>query len=546
MGGKAFIRGLPRGGTSPERDDAIVAAVARGEYAPLNWVEVPIAFGSVDDASIFVMRDALMLGEPGDYVRVSMNADTAQRVAWQLGAFLPTTKICDAVWDAAQIKISPCTQGPPRYSYNDMDLPERMIDYHEQVDAKIRALTSIGAPFVGNVGKHWVLTNKNIGSNRVRNYGWYVDRGWSVSASGRRMIQSLGAAHNSRHVDYSQVLRLVKNEVMIGTKSYTFDEVATDPQLAHFVSDEGVLKSLYIPSAAPWKVEGAQKYEEPDDETPPNEPDEQRPHSRELVANRLLYRGCAPGNDVGDWQKFVGVRTDNKFGPVTEGATKEFQRSADLVVDGVVGPKTLRAANQSLANAGALEDDIASTLFDIGAVKFLQAKNFTWAARKPGDLKWIVIHSMESDEKPTVAEAVAAWFAGPNAPRASAHFNVDNDSIVQSVKCEHVAWHAPGANRYGIGIEHAGRARQSSEDWEDEFSQAMVETKSIPLCAYLCKKWGIPAVFVNAADLVAGKPGITTHHEVSQAFHKSTHWDPGPGFPMEGYIAAVERILELA
>ena len=32
-------------------------------------------------------------------------------------------------------------------------------------------------------------------------------------------------------------------------------------------------------------------------------------------------------------------------------------------------------------------------------------------------------------------------------------------------------FHAPGANHNGIGLEHAGYARQSAEDWADAFSE---------------------------------------------------------------------------
>ena len=68
----------------------------------------------------------------------------------------------------------------------------------------------------------------------------------------------------------------------------------------------------------------------------------------------------------------------------------------------------------------------------------------------------IVVHTMEMDEKGSTAESCASWFQNP-AAGVSAHYCVDADSIVQCVKEEDVAWHAPGANHDGIGIEHAGR-----------------------------------------------------------------------------------------
>lgn len=535
MRGTEFVNSLPIHGTSQERDDRIVAAVKNGDHAPLNWRPVKVSARGLE-ATVFVMSDALMIGEPGDYVRVSMNADTAQRVAWELRAFLPTTKLCDDVWDAAEIQITPCTQGPP---YSEIDHPRRMLKYHQDVDKKVDALGSRGV-LVGNVGKHWVLTNKNIGSTKVRNYGWYTEGWGNISASGKRMIQTLGAAHNSRHVDYSQVVRLVKNEVEINGEMRTFEEVAVHPQLCHLVSSEGVLRSLRIPgTSVPPTTE---VYPQPGDDTPPDEL--AAPVQRELVYQRLLYRGVAPGVDVGAWQVFLRVHADNKFGPITEGATRQFQLAQGLLMDGIVGRQTINRANEMLEAAWRLRYSAdGATAFNIESVSVVPAKNYTWARRGVGDIKWIVLHSMESSEKPTVAEAVAQWFAGSDAPRASAHYCVDNDSIVQSVKPEYVAWHAPGANRHGIGIEHAGRARQTKEDWFDEFSREMLEQQSAPLCAFLCKQWGVPPRFVDREGLKAGHPGVTTHNEVSQAFGKSSHWDPGPGFPMDWYLRLVHTLM---
>jgi hypothetical protein len=38
---------------------------------------------------------------------------------------------------------------------------------------------------------------------------------------------------------------------------------------------------------------------------------------------------------------------------------------------------------------------------------------------------------------------------------------------------------------------------------------------------------------------VAGKRGITTHLEVSRAYKRSTHTDPGPGWPMAEMLKMV-------
>lgn len=173
------------------------------------------------------------------------------------------------------------------------------------------------------------------------------------------------------------------------------------------------------------------------------------------------------------------------------------------------------------------------------AYPFIESPHITRTNGRRIDL--IVIHTMEMDEKGSTAENCAQWFRNP-AAKVSAHYCVDADSIVQCVRDQDVGWHAPGANHDGIGIEHAGRAKQTGRDWSDAYSTAMLE-QSAALVAELCAKYEIPVTWLYAADLVAGKRGITTHDAVSKAFKRGSHWDPGTGFPVEKYLAMVRAKL---
>jgi peptidoglycan hydrolase-like protein with peptidoglycan-binding domain len=54
----------------------------------------------------------------------------------------------------------------------------------------------------------------------------------------------------------------------------------------------------------------------------------------------ILKRGMS-GEAVRQVQVALGVTADGKFGVLTEQAVKDFQRKNGLVVDGIVGDKTL-------------------------------------------------------------------------------------------------------------------------------------------------------------------------------------------------------------
>lgn len=177
----------------------------------------------------------------------------------------------------------------------------------------------------------------------------------------------------------------------------------------------------------------------------------------------------------------------------------------------------------------------------LGTIPYLEAANWTHMAA-PLPKKWIVLHCMEYPEKPDSAEWCARYFAGKEgpAPRASAHACVDSNSIVQCVPWDQVAWHAPGANSQGIGIEHSGCARQELADWMDVYSQQMLDL-SAWLVAELCTRFRIPVDFVDADELLGGSRGITTHLQVTRAFKRSSHTDPGKGFPMGDYLKLVRK-----
>lgn len=186
-------------------------------------------------------------------------------------------------------------------------------------------------------------------------------------------------------------------------------------------------------------------------------------------------------------------------------------------------------------------------------MQFIEAANYTKANRSKVD--FIVIHDEEFPEKPTSAEEVAQFFhnqpKNPNSDSSvnnpsgpggsSAHYVVDNNSIVQCVKDEHVAWDAPpNTTKPHIGVEHSGFASQTKEQWLDAYGKDMLH-RSAKLVAKKCVKYNIPVKKISATELKAGQRGICGHDDVSAAFGMSSHSDPGAHFPWNWYIERVRR-----
>lgn len=504
-----FWKTLPPG-PGAGREALILKAVKDGQYAPFTWEPVESSYNG-HKATIYVTADCLRLGD--DAMRVSVTPVTAQDIADHFGAYLPTTLIADLVWKQARVHLEPCLFGEPRSATS------RMHDYHEAVEAAVAGRKGL----IENVGKHWVLTNKLLSSpGKAANYGFFSAKAPYVSTSGLRMWQTLGTAHNGSHVDYSQVLRLVRGDVLVDGKTLLFKDVATSPTLCGLVSSEGILRTL---RGSPWA--GA-----------PSPVVSVTPET--LAAIHLPLALGSTGQDVRVWQAHVRVGTDGRFGPVTAGATELFRQRQGLPKGRTVDQACIDAA---IAQIRGPEELVGPP--------FVQAKNYTKATRT--SCHWIVLHTMEAAEKGTTAEACAEYFR-TTTRQASAHYCIDNDSVVQCVYLHDIAWAAPGANRDGVQFEHAGFARQSELEWADDYSTAML-ARSAELAAHVADEFKIPIQYIDREKLKAaralqdaGRPvpdtlrGITTHNEVSQAFKQSTHYDPGRAFPMAAYLTLIDAV----
>lgn len=174
-------------------------------------------------------------------------------------------------------------------------------------------------------------------------------------------------------------------------------------------------------------------------------------------------------------------------------------------------------------------------------VQLAAAVNWSHAKRAPG---LIVIHSTEGREGDGATDAnVAAGVAvaKPAGRRTSFHYVVDADSVTQCVPDINIAWHAGHtANLIGIGVELCGTAKQTRAEWLDATSVRTLGNAA-RLIADLCARHKIPPVYAGAVALQTTNPrGITTHADVSVAWRESSHWDPGPNFPIAEFIDAIQ------
>lgn len=164
-------------------------------------------------------------------------------------------------------------------------------------------------------------------------------------------------------------------------------------------------------------------------------------------------------------------------------------------------------------------------------------KNYTRGRVRP--VRHIVIHTMEAPEDVDTAENIAAYFCRPGL-LASAHYCIDDNSIVQGVKLSDTAWACPGFNASGVQLEHAGYAAQTAAQWGDDYSVRMLH-RSARLAAQVATDYGIPVRRLSLQQIRNRTiPGFLGHGDATRAgVGGNTHSDPGSHFPWARYLDLV-------
>jgi hypothetical protein len=150
----------------------------------------------------------------------------------------------------------------------------------------------------------------------------------------------------------------------------------------------------------------------------------------------------------------------------------------------------------------------------------------------------IVIHYTAGNDA-TGAQGTAKYFQDP-AAGGSAHYITDSDETIQCAYDSVIAWHAP-PNQHSLGIEmECSGANDAKGHWTLPNHVAMMH-RTAKLVAQKAIQYGVPIVKLSVPDLVVGKHGICGHVDVSNAFHQSTHTDPGPYFPWGQFMTWVHE-----
>lgn len=196
-------------GRAPSMNQADIIAAVTGGQASFKWV--PLS------------TDLEVMAWPATIngIFVGVTARTANACASALSGngwvvSLTTPKVEDLIFESAAVRPEPVLLSPNKWN---IASEKAILEHSRLLTAK---LAGVATDALVVAGKSWVLSNGLLGRpDRAANYGLYSASAPHRSVTGAfRLWQPLAFAHNLDHVDYSQLLRLVRRRPGAALPSY--------------------------------------------------------------------------------------------------------------------------------------------------------------------------------------------------------------------------------------------------------------------------------------------------------------------------------------
>ncbi|MBC7153299.1 MAG: hypothetical protein H5U19_01475 [Rhodobacteraceae bacterium] len=221
-----------------ERDRFLAGTILKGNLPDFLRHLMPVIFLGNDAAgqkmliTLCVTPDYLAVGDDRDYVRVPMGLPAAAQVAERFGFMLPTTRIVDAIYAQADLKLAP----QPMPAGPQMRSTGYFSRHNASVEGQSRTAGRRVAGLIAGQKKDLVLSNVlRSHPGRVAIYGWHRINGLP--------IQPLSTVHGALYADYSHGVRLVSQTAFVDGRPVALADVLADPVTAAILSKEGPIRN---------------------------------------------------------------------------------------------------------------------------------------------------------------------------------------------------------------------------------------------------------------------------------------------------------------
>lgn len=220
--------------SGPSRDALVAREVLRGnvpafmrELAPVSFTGV-LPNGRSAQITICVTPDYLSVGSDADFVRVPLGLGTAGQIADAFNMMLPTTRMVDAIYAQADLRLTPAPMTPGAQ----MSSTDYFLRHNATVERQRLGAGGRLGMLVAGQKKDLVLTNRLARTpGRVAIYGW--------QRPGGQPIQPLSTVHQASYADYSHGIRLVSRTAFVNGQAYDLEDLLTNATYAGLLNTDG-------------------------------------------------------------------------------------------------------------------------------------------------------------------------------------------------------------------------------------------------------------------------------------------------------------------
>jgi hypothetical protein len=222
--GKALLNSI-----GDQRDIAFGEQVLSGNIpsAVRNFATIRVNEGE-NILEYYVSGDVLSVGADDNYLRISMGGKTAKALLDKMNCMMPTKKMCDQIFQAADVKITPRPMG----ASSAMSSTQVLINHNMAINSQV-----VGRPFTLLTGhKKDTCIAKSLLTNRSRIaiYGWFYPNGKAIQGP-----QPNSTSHSINYQDYSSSIRLVSRSALFNGQQIDLFSLLNDSDKAYMISEEG-------------------------------------------------------------------------------------------------------------------------------------------------------------------------------------------------------------------------------------------------------------------------------------------------------------------
>ncbi len=244
--GGSIFASLISGKSLEEREKAVVKEILNGNVPSFSRKLKPITVNKTVnlekyELTFFTVCDYMAIGSDEDYLYMPMTPSTAQYLADELECSLPTKKMVDLIYNAAEIKLYP-QPIPPSDKMTTVPVFKQHTDSIKLQISQLGFDRSADSIIAGHK-KDVIISNKIYSSDR--NYDRVVIYGWHLGVN--NPIQPVYNGHIAAYADYSHGIRFIADTVWLNGNAVHIDSVLENPELSVLLSDEGVIEKPYYP-----------------------------------------------------------------------------------------------------------------------------------------------------------------------------------------------------------------------------------------------------------------------------------------------------------